>query len=64
MVWTDGGFTKFDVATLQVVQDVKKAPPSAYELKLANAARDRGTKQTSLRNLLAKQKKPLNFTTS
>ena len=27
MIWTDGGFTKFDVATLQTIQRVKLTPP-------------------------------------
>ena len=46
MIWTDGGFTKFDVATLQVVQRVNRTPPpgkpgakddEAAEITLASA---------------------------
>lgn len=32
MIWTNGGFTKFDVATLQVVQTVLQVPPAQYSL--------------------------------
>ena len=28
VIWTKGGFTKFDVATLQTIQRVYKTPPA------------------------------------
>lgn len=30
VIWTDGGFTKFEVATLQAVQTVRRVPPAQY----------------------------------
>ena len=52
VIWTDGGFSKFDVATLQVVQRVYKTPPSsqennddlAEEITLVNSCSDRQRK--------------------
>lgn len=32
MIWTNGGFTKFDVATLQVIQTVLQVPSAQPSL--------------------------------